>query len=267
MRKRALLIALFVLLIVVIQPACTKFIKPTSVLLFDESINGFAEAALNNLSIAYTKVTDYGAIVSVLQSVAWDLIVFDNPNQGIENAYTLLYDYVTRGGRLVMSTWKLNTTHPLWGALGYVYSQSLSNKTDVFRLNKLSSLWKDPYTATDLYFASSEDNYYGTNAQPGSVTGTGKLFATFEEGETTAGAVFIANSGRTILNAFLLDDGALMPEGVPIYPVDYNTNGTPDSVEWWTNEIKYVCSTPGKKIQPTILSVLSTEESLEKNSK
>lgn len=157
----------------------------------------------------------------------------------------------------MISTWRLDTGHALWEALGYDYTETLTDKTDVLRLLKLDPLWRNPFRAPDLYFADAEDGYYTTNAQPGSATGTGTQYATFEEGDPAKGAVFVANAGRTILNAFLLDDGVNSSDE----PVDENSNGTPDSEEWWTNEIKYVCSRPGEKIQPVMpLSVEAIDD-------
>lgn len=268
MKNKILMIIILVAIMVIAQPACKKFIKPVAVLLFDESINGFAEDALDNLAIAYTKVTDYSVIVSVLESAEWDLIVFDNPNRSIGNAYSLLYDYVTRGGRLVISTWTLNNGHQLWGSLGYTYVETLDSKADVLRLNKLSSLWRDPFATTDLDLEVVADNYYSTNAQPGSASGSGELFATFETGNPSKGAVFVANSNRTILNAFLLDDAAIITEGIPSDLLDSNGNGIPDGEEWWTNEIKFVCSNPGQKVQPVMpASISSIYEDVERNSR
>ena len=163
-----------------------------------------------------------------------------------------------------MSTWKLDIGSALWGALGYSNTESVGNKLDVLRLNKMSVFWRDPFKAPDLYFANAEDDYYGTNAQPGSAVGTGTLYAIFEEGNPAKGAVFMANAERTILNAFLLDDGV----DSSFAPVDFNDNGIPDSEEWWTNEIKYVCSQPGQTIQPVMpAGVEAVNEGAEVNSK
>lgn len=257
MKTRFRMIVMVVLAIILIQPSCVRFIKPTAVLLFDESVNKFAEDALDNLAIAFVKVTTQADFNDAFSGAEWDLVVFDNPNFSMSTSYSLLYDYVIKGGRLVISTWRLDMVHALWEALGYDYEESLTDKTDVLRMNKLNPLWWNPFITTDLYFANAEDNYYITNAQPGSATGTGTQYATFEVGNPAKGAVFVANAGRTILNAFLLDDGCVDSGGA----VDSNSNGTPDSEEWWTNEIKYVCSRPGEKVKPVMpLSVETSDD-------
>ncbi len=254
MKNNVRILAIMVAVIILIQPACVRYIKPSAVLLFDESVNGFAEEALENLAIASVKTTNQTDFNDAFSGAEWDLVVFDNPNSVTSASYGLLYDYVTKGGRVVISSWQLNNGAALWEALGYDYGSNVNIKVDVLRLNKSDPLWRNPFRTTDLYFANAEDNYYTVNSQPGSATGTGAQFATFEEGNPAKGAVFVANAGRTILNAFLLDDGV---DSLDV-PVDSNANGTPDSEEWWTNQIKYVCSRPGEKIQPVMPASVET---------
>ncbi len=89
---------------------------------------------------------------------------------------------------------------------------------------------------------------YGTHGFPGSETGDGDILAVFDtDNPTTTGALFIANNGRTIFNAFLLDDGI---EGG--LPMDRDGDGMGDSVEYWMNEISFVAAQSGKSVMPIL---------------
>ena len=98
------------------------------------------------------------------------------------------------------------------------------------------------------------------------MVGDGRIIASFDGSVAyNMGAVIWANSGRTILNAFLLADGYDYDGGEPI---DADGDGMADATEWWADEISYLSTRPGSKIQPSASSLsISSFEELGNNAK
>ena len=265
---RLIMVLLLITLILSIQSGCAK---QTAVLVYDDSYSfmGFSQEALDSLSIGYTLTTNYNDFRTAFTSGAWDMVVFDNPYWGLPgDILDLLQDYAARGGKLVMSTWMpaVNNTHGLWAQLGYSFSTAFADLTDVDKLFEDEWLLNNPYATPDLEFGSLSDMYYGVDGFPGSVVGDGRIIASFDGSVAyNMGAVIWANSGRTILNAFLLADGYDYDGGEPI---DADGDGMADATEWWADEISYLSTRPGSKIQPSASSLsISSFEELGNNAK
>ena len=223
---------------------------PKEVLLYDDSGNHFAAEALNRLNYRFTTVTTMEDFVGVFQSKAWDLLVMDNPSlvDGQTGALPLVDYFVTHGAKAVISTMNIRQWPDLtlWASLGY-RSEGFPNLAPmpVYKVNPSFPLWRSPRSAPELDFEGADDLYVN-NGFPGSAIGSGTILAVFSKiTPATNAAVISANDGRTILNCFLLDDGAR--SSIPI-----NTDGDSiaDSVEWWMNEISYVASQPGVQVKP-----------------
>ena len=241
--------------------------KPKAVLLYDDSNNHFAAEALDRLNYAYTSTTDWVAFNNAFKSSEWDLVIVDNPTQAdvTKLAETLLNDYVTKGGRLAICSWMVHwdPENALWGSLGFEHSGPTEfMPRPVYKTPGPDRLWTSPLAIPDLDFTGADD-LYGTNCYPGSAIGDGGIMAVFDKSAPeTMGALFVANEGRTIFNAFKPDDGAI--GGVPI---DKDADGLPDSVEWWINEIRYVnasCAKPVMPVGPAEMNSLYTSPVMDK---
>lgn len=251
---RFIMVLLLIALVLSIQSGCTKQL---AILVYDDSYSymGFSQEALDSLSLGYTLTTYYGDFQTAFSSAAWDMVIFDNPYWGLPgDVLSLLQDYVARGGKLVMSTWMpaVNNTHGLWAQLGYSYSTYFENLVDVDKLFSDEWLLNNPYKTPDLELSSMADEFFGVDGFPGSVVGDGRIIASFDgSGAYNMGAVIWANSGRTILNAFLLADAY---DYYGDEPLDADGDGMADATEWWADEISYVSTRPGSKIQPSLSS-------------
>ncbi len=225
---------------------------PKQVLLYDNSENHFAREALERLNYAYIEVDTMGEFVTVFQSKAWDLLVFDNPASPDpeSGALPLIDDFVTRGARAVVSTMNIGEwpTMALWAKLGY-HKEGASNliPKSIYKINFTDEIWKRPHAAPELVFLGADDNH-PNNGFPGSAVGSGEIIAVFSVITPATNAALIrANDGRTLLNSFLLDDGVEGGE-----PIDEDGDSIADSIEWWMNEIRYVSSQPGESIMPEL---------------
>ena len=227
--------------------------KPKAVLLYDDSNNHFAALALDELAYSYTTVTTIEDFATALLSQKWDLIVADNPYYGDTSFGTgaILYDFVTKGGRLVISSWQttINSSWPLWEELGSdVDGLEYLVPMTIFKLQPAHTIWNEPNALPHLWLEFGDDEEYTSHGFPGSEIGDGDILAVFDaNAPTTTGALFIANSGRTIYNAFLLDDGI---EGG--LPMDRDGDGMGDSIEYWMNEISFVAAQSGKSVMPVL---------------
>lgn len=259
MKKASRVIVLLILaaLIISIQAGCTKQAK---VLVYDDSYSwmGYVQDALDYLSLSYTLAPSLNEFQSALSSSAWDLVVFNNPYWG-QSAELLdtLEDYAAKGGRLLISSWApyFHSGHSIWVELGYSHYTTYDSPHDVKRLFADEWILSNPLYVPDLKYSTCPDDSYGVNAFPGSPVGGGRVIASFD-GSTdyNQGAIFWANDGRTILNAFLVDDGYLDTTGTYI-----NTNGNKiaDSTELWIDEISYVIGRPGKAVKASLTAALS----------
>lgn len=240
--------------IVFIQPGCAKKL---SIIYFTDSTNNFLGEAMDNMGYSY--VTSYSLIDFADKFVkeAWDLVVFDNRHLGVVPAYTeavfqALLFYVMQGGKALVSTPYLENSdyEALWAFFGYKYVSSSAVPINVYRLNATSGFWNEPAEAPDMNFIGATD-LFGSgqmNAFKGSAYDSGYKMATFNQaipGDLNAGAVFVANGGRTILNAFFLDDA--VRAGLPI---DSDSDGTADAVEWYMDELFALEQVPVEKVQP-----------------
>lgn len=258
--QRLILAFALVLLIALAQSGC---VNQMPILVYDDSMTNFAQTALDNLMYSYTMTTGEEEFQEALTSRAWGLVVFDNPNMGISwNVLSLLEDYAANGGRLVASSWNVGNmpSHGLWAALGYSYTSTYYNLNDVNRLSDIEPILDNPLVAPDLLISSVSD-WYGTNGYPGSAIGDGIMIASFNSSTAAdQGAVFVANDGRTIFNAFLPSDAYdyFGSDGA----IDSNRNGMADAMEWWLDEISYVSAQPGKNVKPSAVIPMGTSKGI-----
>lgn len=247
--QRLILAFALIMLIALVQSGC---VNQMPILVYDDSNLNFAQTALDTLMYSYTTTTDEDIFQDALTSREWGLVIFDNPNMNISpDLLTVLEDYVARGGRFIASSWSIGNYpgHGLWAELGYSFTATYYNLNDVNRLSVEEPIIDSPFVAPDLIITSVTD-MYGTNGYPGSAIGSGRAIASFNSSTAAdQGAVFVANDGRTILNAFLLADAYdyYGPNGA----IDTNDNGMADAMEWWLDEISYVSAQPGKNIKPS----------------
>ena len=241
--------------IMLIQPGCAK---KMSIIYFTDSTNNFLGEAMDNMGYKYVTTYSFLDFADAFVNDAWDLVVFDNRHIGVlpiyaEPVFQALWYYIMQGGKVLISTPYLEESdfEIIWGALGYKYVSSSAAPINVYRLNAASEFWNEPEEAPDMNFTGATD-LFGSgqmNAFKGSAYDSGVKMATFNQsipGDLNSGAVFVANGGRTILNAFFLDDA--VRAGLPI---DNDSDGTADAVEWYMDELFALEQVPGEKVGPT----------------
>jgi len=242
-----------VLILLAVQPGCRRSL---AVLYFTDSDNDFAGEALDRMGFAYTRTYSLTDFAGAFVADAWDIVIVDNrhpviPEGMFEAVATLMYYYHSAGGKILLSTCYLDNDEfeAYWATFGYQHQYSSPFPINVFRLESAGDLWTDPNDVPDLDLTGVTDTYgNAANAFKGSAVMSGSKVATFNEavpGDPNSGAVFKANSGRTILNAFFLDDAVV--GGVPI---DSDDDNIPDAVEWYMNELAALEKVPGAKVKP-----------------
>lgn len=240
--------------ILLIQTGCTKKL---SIIYFTDSTNNFLDEAMDRMGYSYVKTYSFLDFAMAFEQEAWDLVVFDNRHLGVLPIYTepvfqALLFYIMNGGKVLISTPYLEYSdyEIIWAFLGYKFVSTSSVPINVFRINGTSEFWNEPEEAPDMNFAGATDLFgsQAMNAFKGSACDSGIKMATFNQaipGDLNSGAVFVANGGRTILNAFFLDDA--VRAGLPI---DSDSDGTADAVEWYMNELFALEQVPGEKVKP-----------------
>jgi hypothetical protein len=250
---RAIIIATVLILIVMMQPGCTKKMQ---ILYFTDTDWEFAGEAMDKMHLAYTQFYSIIDFAEAFAAKAWDLVIFENRHLLIyKDAYEatlgLLLDFVQKGARVIISTSYLDEVDYdiVWGLFGYEHDYSGLVPLSVYKIDPTDEIWNDPNVIPDLNYASATDLYGAAiNAFKGKAVGSGVKIATFNSGnpnDANSGAVFSANGGRTLLNAFYLDDAAIGD-----VPIDSDADGIADAVEWYMNEITYLQNQGGITVQP-----------------
>ena len=247
---RGCLAVIIVAMIIMMQPGCSKRM---AILYFTDSDNDFMGEALDRMNYAFTRIYSLLDFATIDQSAEWDLIIFDNrfpsPIPGYQEILlTMLFYYQQQGGKVILTSSELGNDDfaVLLSAFGYEHKATSLTPISVYKIEPDSEFWTEPNDVPDLYFAGVTDTY-GTapNAFKGAAVLSGIKMASFNaanRADLNAGAIFKANSGRTILNAFFLDDAVV--GGVPI---DFDIDGIPDAVEWYMNELAAIEKVPGEK--------------------
>ncbi|HOA15353.1 MAG TPA: hypothetical protein PKJ05_03375 [Bacillota bacterium] len=248
---RAALILLIIIFAGLLQTGCKKDMK---IILFSDTDNGFIQEALEKMNYAYVPCYTMLDFYYNFIDDAWDLVIFDNrqpsPIPGAEEEIlNNVYLYALMGGKVLINSMYLNNYPAIWAYFGYSYVSSSTVPISVYRINPTGEFWNEPEAAPDMILSGAPDPYgSATNAFKGAAVMSGIKMATFNQsipGDLNSGAVFKANAGRTILNAFFLDDA--VAAGVPI---DGDSDGTADAVEWYMNELFSLEQAAGKRVQP-----------------
>mgnify|MGYP001397705606 CR=1 FL=1 len=129
----------------------------------------------------------------------------------------------------------------MWGTLGSTSGAAPDGDVyPIYRWVAAHPIFSTPNDVPD--FTALSDAWYGVDTFPGDPTGTGiALAGTTESSEPGKATIFIANAGRTIFNAFLLDDAA---DDANVAN-DVDADGKADAVEYWENQIVYLLSQAG----------------------
>jgi len=264
------LVATIVLMfsIIVLQPGC---MGGMAILYFDGTFHDYIGQALDKLLYRYDRFAEPTSFQNALTSQPWDLVIIENgPGYTLSQlGDELLEEIVDGGARLILCSHDIGNYPVLCSKLGFIYGgwqEYLTNDNyspvPVFRLvdDEWEDLWEEPNNlpgnslpmnmAYDYYDLDHEipNAFYGT------ATGTGRMVATYygaaNPPDDTA-AIVMANSGRTFLNAFYLDDASwLHPDlGIDV-DIDVDADDVPDAVEWYMNEIYFVRKAGGISVQP-----------------
>lgn len=244
-------LVLFLLIMVLMQPGCAKRM---AILYLDDTFHNFAGEALDRLHFAYYRVASGSDFTDAIHSQAWDLVIVDSFETTFPSnyAYGYMYDFVEKGGRLIITTQDLDTLEPFWALLGYEYEESVNSPQVVWTVDSSDSLWDEPNDMpSSIPFNQADDPvlrvtnvFKGDNTPGGTIRGAFTSLNPPGEGE---GAIFVANSGRTIVNAFYLDDADNLN-----VPLDFDHDNVPDAVECYMNEIIYVRDAGGNSVLPEL---------------
>ncbi|MHB0938769.1 MAG: hypothetical protein ACYDCO_09260 [Armatimonadota bacterium] len=234
------------------------FSQLSILLYYDGELEGnFAQQALDDFGATYTLVESPAELLAQSGN-AYDLLVIDNPDQDSEAMLDLLENYVDDGGRMVISTWQSDQfpDHPLWAELGA--DIGLAPNTNVvpqFRWEEDHPVFTFPNRVPDLD-ALTDDFEFGVNYFPGNALSNAEAVGGITpEPQPNSATIFVNDTGRTVLNAFLLMDAVEIVNGTVI-PNDEDNDGEPDARELWQNEIVYVLR--GNPVPVTLVAPVAT---------
>ncbi len=176
--------------------------SPSSqVLLFQDSNKHYFQSALSAMGLTYTSYTTDSAFETALAAAnpATTLAIVDSA--GNTQTFSAVPSFVSAGGEVIFEYWNLATSSSLAAAFGATTVSSFTTPLPVYDWGG-STLFTG--VTSPLAFAETGWNIDGDLLQP---TGSGAAVAGFQStAAANEAALIVANSGRTILDGFLLDD-------------------------------------------------------------
>ena len=198
--------------------------------------NTYVDQALARLALSYTAYYDQ-AFAGFEQALAsggpWNLVIFDDENyRPPASTFQALNDYVTSGGKLVISTWVMDSNPglPIWTQLGVAFRADDNEPPDPV-------YWWQPthlvftYPESVPQFTGRVGGLYEPYGQQVAVLPGASALAGYTVGgpEADQAALVLNAGGRGIFKGFSdCDNNA-----------DLDTDGVPDPVELWENLISY----------------------------
>ncbi|MBY9012511.1 MAG: hypothetical protein KGD70_09070 [Candidatus Lokiarchaeota archaeon] len=189
--------------------------------------------ALNELGIDFylTFDDDYTNLSLNLQD--WKLLIIDNPwIPGFSaSILTTVNNFVKEGGRLIMSTFRVNydPTHPLWARLGFAYSQTQPGSSSLYIWDAAHAIFNLPVNYGATRFDPIRD--YGDEGDLLTIYPNATALAGYTVSETEDNAnIVLGNGGKTLFNGYLIDQ----------FTGDYDDSAYADNFELWINEISFM---------------------------
>jgi hypothetical protein len=140
-------------------------------------------------------------------------------------------DFVKGGGRLIMSTFRVNNnpTHPLWARLGFAYNQSQPGSSSLYIWDPTHAIFNIPVDYGAPRFDPIRD--YGDEGDLLRVYSNATSLAGYTASETENNTnLVLANNGKTLFNGYLIDQ----------FTGDLDDSTYTDNFELWVNEISFI---------------------------
>jgi len=188
--------------------------------------------ALNELGIDfYLTFDDYYLNLS-LNLYDWKIVIIDNPWKAFSTSVlTTLNEYVKEGGRLLMSTFRVDLipTHPLWARLGFAFEQEQPGSSSLYIWAATHAIFNVPVDYGAARFDPIRD--YGDEGDLLRVYPNATALAGYTATETANNSnIVLGNGGKTLYNGYLIDQ----------FSGDLDDSTYADNFELWVNEIAFM---------------------------
>ena len=179
----------------------------TQVLLFQDSNNDYFQSALSALGVKYTAYSSESSFETALGAANPQTTAAIVDCAGDIFAFAAVSSLVSAGGEAILSYWDLGAYASLAAQFGATVASSFETPLPVYDWGG-STLFTG--ATSPLGFAHTSWTINGTLLQP---TASGTAVAGFQSAAAgNEAAVIVANSNRTILDGFLLDDAVSSPQ-------------------------------------------------------
>ncbi len=188
--------------------------------------------ALNELGINFYLTFNDDYMNLSLNLYDWELVIVDNPWKPFgPSTLTTINDYVKDGGRLIMSTFRVNyyITHPLWARLGFAYDALQPDSSSLYIWDAAHSIFNIPVDYGAPRFDPIRD--YGDEGDLLRVYPNATSLAGYTASETENNTnLVLGNGGKTLFNGYLIDQ----------FTGDLDDSTYADNFELWVNEISFM---------------------------
>jgi hypothetical protein len=162
----------------------------------------------------------------------WELVIVDGPYYTIDTTvYDTLIDYLDAGGKLVMSTYRVddNPSHALWSHLGFEFSADIPDGSPIHIWDKTHSIFNTPISYGANNYTPVLD--YGDEGDLLTVLSNGIALAGYTETEQPGNAtIVLRKDAKTLFNGYLIDE----------FSGDVDDSTYEDRLELWIAEIYFI---------------------------
>ncbi len=200
-----------------------------NILLYESNSAGYAGNALDRLGLTYTTASSSN-FTTLVSGGTYDLLVLDMPSTLPSGAWqSAIATHVSGGGMAIMGFWRFQSEATLQSAFQCGSTSSLSTPQSVYEWDSAHPIFNTPYTTPNPTRWTS-DSWADDGDYLSPSSGATAVAGYSASASSTAGAIVVGNSDRTIYNGFLFDS----------FRGDDNANGIPDIEELIANEVSYL---------------------------
>ncbi len=182
-------------------------------LLWEESLDNLSVTAANSVGLAPTVVTTEAAFVTAFGGGSFDLVIIDQPSNGIAAATaTSLSTYIAGGGRLFLSYWDMDgnfnatSAATLRPAFGVAAASEFTAALPVNVWVPGHPIFNNPNAIPAVIPTDGTDPWLDDGDRFTAAPGATALAGFTVAPAAGQAAILQANGGRTLINGFVSDE-------------------------------------------------------------
>jgi hypothetical protein len=178
--------------------------SPVTVFEDDTSTGTHLKTALVSLGVDHDYTDDVATFEASLADPAYRVAIVNDANTAIDAALDELTTFFDNGGVLLLFVHNIGgeSSHPLWGRLGALWQEDLSDPPAAFALlNAGHPIFTTPNSVGSITVSNTDA--FGDNGDHVSALAVSEALAKSSGGDSTDLLIVARSDGRAVLNSFL----------------------------------------------------------------